>query len=143
MSVQERSSVDVDSSAFVADPMLIQVLDAHATSVPCHTDRVLFRQDDPAFGVYILHQGEGTLTMTAHDGRTIFSIRATPGSLLGLPAIVSDQPYSLTASVRAGAKVAFVGREEFAALMKSEPLLSLKILHVLAAEVRTARKALS
>ena len=131
-----------DSSAFVADPDLIHVLDAQATIVPCETDRVLFRQDEPAVGVYILHQGEVTLTMAAHDGRTIFSVQAMPGSLLGLPGVVSEQPYSLTATVRAGAQVSFVSCDAFTTLMKSEPLWSLKILQVLAAEVRTARKAL-
>jgi CRP-like cAMP-binding protein len=65
-----------------------------------------------------------------------------PGSILGLPALISDQPYSLTAIAGAGAQVRFVGRSEFFSLMQSNPLLSLKMLKVLAAEVRTARKAL-
>jgi CRP-like cAMP-binding protein len=134
--------VQVDSSAFVADPHLIQALESRATTVVCETDRILFKQDEPASGVYILLVGTAALTMNAFDGRTIFSVEATPGSLLGLPGVVSERPYSLTATARAGAKVSFVSKEDFTALMKSEPLLSLQILQVLAAEVRTARKAL-
>jgi CRP-like cAMP-binding protein len=38
--------------------------------------------------------------------------------------------------------VSFVSRDDFTALMQADPLLSLKILQVLAAEVRSARKAL-
>lgn len=134
--------MQLDSSAFVADPELVQALHERSTSVPCDTDRLLFRQDDPAEGVYILHQGAVALTMNAHNGRQIFSIEVAPGSLLGLPALVSDQPYSLTAIARAGAQVGFVGRADFFAIMQAEPLLSLKMLQVLAAEVRTARQAL-
>lgn len=132
-----------DSSAFVADPELLQAFQEHSTPFPCDTDRLLFQQDAPAEGVYILHEGQGKLTMNAHDGRTIFSIETLPGSVLGLPALVSDQPYSLSAVARAGARVSFVSRAEFFALMHAQPALSLKMLQVLAAEVRTARQALS
>ena len=139
---QERTFVQPDSSAFVADPDLLRVLETRSAPVPCHTDRVLFNQDEPAAGVYLVLDGAATLTMQSQDGRTIFSIDALPGSLLGLPALISDQPYSLTATAGAGANVRFVGRGDFFALMDADPLLSLKMLKVLAAEVRTARKAL-
>jgi len=36
----------------------------------------------------------------------------------------------------------FVPREDFTELMQSDPLLSLKVLQVLAAEVRSARQAI-
>jgi CRP-like cAMP-binding protein len=134
--------VQPDSSAFVADPELLQALQDRSTPVPCETDRLLFQQDAPADGVYLLHEGAVKLTMNAHDGRTIFSIQAMPGSVLGLPALVSNQPYSLSAIARAEAQVSFVSRADFFAIMNEHPALSLKILQVLAAEVRTARKAL-
>jgi CRP-like cAMP-binding protein len=140
---EERHLVQPDSSAFVADPDLIHALLTRATPVVCDADRLLFNQDDPAAGVYILHQGSATLTMQTHDGQAIFSVQAKHGSLLGLPALISDQPYSLTAIARAGAQVSFVGRAEVFALMHSDPLHSLKMLQVLAAEVRTARQALN
>jgi len=140
--LQPRPHMDLDSTAFVADPELIRALDARSTPVPCDTDRLLFHQDDPSVGVYILHEGVATLTMDSPDGRKLFSIQATPGSLLGLPGLIGNQPYSLSAIARAGARVSFVSRADFTALMQSDPMLSMKILRVLAAEVRTARRAL-
>lgn len=140
---EERLSVQPDSSAFVADPELIRVLQARSTPLICENDRLLFSQDEPASGVYIVHRGAATLTMNAKNGTCIFSIPALPGSLLGLPALISDQPYSLTAVAHAGANVSFVSRADFFALVEADPLLSLKMLQVLAAEVRTARQALS
>jgi len=140
--ILERGLVQHDSSAFVADPDLIRVLIARSAAVDCATDRVLFNQEDTAVGIYILLEGSGTLTMKSRDGRTIFSIPAIAGSLLGLPALISSQPYSLTATANAGADVRFISRDDFLALMQSDPLLSLKMLQVLAAEVRTARKAM-
>jgi CRP-like cAMP-binding protein len=38
--------------------------------------------------------------------------------------------------------VSYVSRDDFAALMRTDPQLSLKILQVLAAEVSSARRAL-
>ncbi len=86
-----------DSSAFVADPELIRALETRSTPFVCETERLLFNQDAPAVGVYIVQEGGVTLTMNARDGARIFSIAALPGSLLGLPALISNQPYSLTA----------------------------------------------
>jgi CRP-like cAMP-binding protein len=65
------------------------------------------------------------------------------GSLLGLPGLISGEPYTLTAIARNGARVSFVSRDDFTSLMQTNPLMALKMLEVLAAEVRSARHALS
>jgi CRP-like cAMP-binding protein len=139
---QERALVQLDPNAFLADPELIRALSEHATPIVCDTDRILFQQDDPAVGLYILHEGEATLSMASQQGQAILSVQARSGSLLGLPGLISSQPYSLTAVARAGARVSFLGRAEFTAIMQSNPTLAFKILQVLAAEVRSARHAL-
>ena len=132
----------LDPTAFLADPELIGALGKHATSFVCETERVLFNQNDPAVGLYILHEGTVTLSMESERGDPIFSVQAKGGSLLGLPGLVGNQPYSLTAVAHPGAQVSFLARTEFAALMQSDSALSFKILQVLAAEVRSARQAI-
>ena len=132
----------LDPTAFLADPELIRALSERATPIVCDTDRILFRQDDPASGLFILHEGEAKLSMDSEQGAPILSVEAKGGSLLGLPGLISNQPYSLTAVAQAGARVGFLARDEFTALMQSDPMLALKILQVLAAEVRSARMAL-
>jgi CRP-like cAMP-binding protein len=134
--------VQLDPTAFLADSELIRALNEHATPVVCDTDRILFKQDDPPVRLYILHEGQATLSMASQQGQAILSVEARSGSLLGLPGLVSDQPYSLTAVAHAGARVSFLGRSEFTAIMQSNPALAFKILQVLAAEVRSARHAL-
>ena len=132
----------LDPSAFQADPELIQALEKRATPISCGEERVLFRQGDAPLGLYILNQGEATLTMTSPAGQPIITTQAAPGSLLGLPGLIGDEPYTLTAIARNGAHISFVTRDDFDALMNSDPLLSLKVLQVLAAEVRSARNAI-
>ena len=135
--------MQLDPTAFVADAELITILEKSTTPVDCGTERVLFAQGDSPNGLYILQVGEARLAMTSAEGRPIFSIRAPQGSLLGLPGLVANQPYTLTATAEAGSQVGFIPRHQFTALMQSEPSVALRILAVLAAEVRSARRAIN
>jgi CRP-like cAMP-binding protein len=132
----------LDPSTFVADPELIQALKKEATAMSCGEDRILFRQGESPVGLFILDEGEVTLTMESDLEEPIIFINAVPGSLLGLPALVGDQPYTLTAIAHTGAQLTFVTRESFTSLIQHDPLMSLKVLQVLAAEVRSARNAI-
>ena len=134
--------VQLDPNAFIADPGLLRALGARSTPVPCAIDGVLFRQDEPSVGIFILHDGTVTLSMMSRDGHSLFAVQAKPGSILGLPGAISNQPYTLSAMARAGAKVSFVSNSDLIGLMHSDSALSLKMLEVLAAEVRSARKAI-
>jgi CRP-like cAMP-binding protein len=133
----------LDPSAFVADSDLLDALGQRSEPIVCHLDRVLFRQGDEPDGLYLLLKGEAALSMTSESGEPLVSSRAISGSILGLPGLVGNSPYSLTVIAAAGAHVMFVSRDSFTLLMQTDPMLGLKILRVLAAEVRSARQALS
>ena len=132
----------LDPSAFVAEPELIQALVSQSSCMTCAEDQVLFRQGDAPTGLYILHQGEVTLLMASPAGEEVMSIQAATGSLLGLPGLIGNEPYTLTAIARNGARLCFISRDAFTGLMRTDPLMSLKVLKVLAAEVRSARQAI-
>jgi CRP-like cAMP-binding protein len=134
--------VNLDPTAFLGDPELIQALEKQSTPILCDADRVLFRQGDSSTGLYILHKGEATLTMRTWSGESVISLQTAAGSILGLPALIANEPYSLTAVAHSGAQLSFISRENYAALMQSNPMLPLKVLRVLAAEVHSARNAM-
>jgi len=134
--------VKLDSSAFVAAPELLQALEGHSTAVSCGGECVLFRQGDAPTGVFILNRGETTLTMTSPASEEVVVVEVGSGSLLGLPGLIGNVPYTLTAVAHTGSDVRFVSREEFTSLMQADPRLALKILAVLAAEVSSARRAI-
>ena len=69
-------------------------------------------------------------------------LEAGPGSLLGLPGIVANEPYTLTAMARKDSVIRFVTRDDFEDVIRTEPALQLPVLQLLAAEVRSARRAL-
>jgi CRP-like cAMP-binding protein len=135
--------VQLDPSAFLADSDLLQALQKHAIPISCEADCALFHQGDLSAGLHLLLNGEVTLSMTGEDDEPLMSTQATAGSLLGLPSLIGNQPYSLTAVACSGAQVSFIARDDFNALIQSQPPLLVKVLQVLAAEVRSARKALT
>jgi CRP-like cAMP-binding protein len=142
-SPQRGPHMQLDPAAFLADPELVHALEIRATPIPCDEDRVLFRQGDPPIGLFILLNGEATLSMVSENGEPIIITQASAGSLLGLPGLIANQPYSLTAIARRGARVSFIARSDFNALMQSDLPLLLLTLQVLASEVRSARIAIT
>jgi CRP/FNR family transcriptional regulator, cyclic AMP receptor protein len=132
----------MDATAFVAEPELIEALKKYTTRVECEEDRLLFKQGDAPDGLYIFCGGEVTLTLKSSTGDVVMSLSVSAGSLLGLPGVIGNVPYSLSATAKKGSLVSFVKREEFSRLMLTDPSISVGVLRVLAAEVRTARAAL-
>jgi CRP-like cAMP-binding protein len=141
--LEGRKRTPLKRNSFGANLKLIRALESLSESIPCDEGSVLFKQGDAPRGIYILESGEAALTLDAESGRTVMCLAAGSGSLLGIPAIVDNQPYSMTAMVRRGSVVRFVSRENFDGAMRAEPSLYLDVLGLLAAEVRTARHAFS
>jgi CRP-like cAMP-binding protein len=142
MSISLEHAMKLDPNAFLADPELLDGLQRKGKPLSCREKQVLFRQGDPAIGLYILNSGEAELTMDSEQGTQVMAIPAAPGSLLGLPGLIGSEPYSLTAVALPGAQLSFISRDDFLNIMKTDLVLSLKVLQVLAAEVRSARIAL-
>ena len=132
----------LDPAAFHADPELLHGLEPISAPITCNDYRVLFRQGDNPDGLYILISGCATLTMNSPLGQQLVSIEPDPGSVLGLPGLIGNEPYTLTAVAHPGAVLGFISREQFLAIMSSNQRLAFKVLQVLAAEVRSARNAL-
>ncbi len=133
----------VKTTAFVANRRLIEALERCSRPILCGDDCILFRQGDTPRGIYLLRRGEATLTMMSNKGEVLLQLRATAGSLLGLPGVIGHEPYTLTARVRRSSEVSFISKAAFDELLRSDPQLSLGVCEVLAAEVRSARQAIS
>jgi CRP-like cAMP-binding protein len=80
--------------------------------------------------------------MRSESEDVVMCLRVAAGSLIGLPAIIGNKHYTLTATARKGSEVKFLACDDFEDLTRANPSLSFKVLEVLAAEVRAARNAL-
>ena len=129
--------------SFVADRELIHALEKRSQPISCSAGCILFSQGGAPSGLYIIQSGEAALMMESASGKAVMCLHAAAGSLLGLPAIVGNQPYTMTAMAHKGSEVRFVTRNDFEDIMRGEPALYPKVLQILAAEVGRARQALS
>src|ERR1700722_4163357 len=117
----------MNTSSYVAEPGLIRSLRQCAFPVDCQEERELFQQGGESNALFILNSGEAAMFLEDADGVLVAMVPMEPGALLGLPALISGKPYSMTAIAKAGAGVDFVNRDSFSAMMVSDPLLGLMI----------------
>ena len=129
--------------SFSADCRLIQALVSHSQPVACSEGHTLFNQGETPAGLYILISGEAALMMTSHAGQAVMCLQAGSGSLLGLPGVLGNAPYTLTAMIRKDSEVRFITRENFVQTIQEQPGLYPSVLEMLATEVRVARQALA
>ena len=104
-------------------------------------DGVLFRQGDWGDSLYIVKSGEVTLTIKERDKEV--HIRARKNSLLGLPAIIRNEPYTMTARASWDAEIFRLTSDAFNNLIDTEPRIQQAALQIYAEEVRAARQALT
>jgi len=118
------------------------VLDGMATPISQPKNTVIFTQGDLANGVYVVRKGTVRLTVKAGDSEVLMRV-AQPGSVLGLPGVLSSKPYSLTAKAVQPCELGFVAAEKLIQLVRENPLLGLQVLQLLSEEVRAARGAMA
>jgi len=124
-------------------PELQQLL-SMASRKSLRAPAILFNQGDEPEGVYMVVSGKVRLTIRNPETQAItFDRPAEPGSLLGLPAVFGDRPYSMTAEVVKDAELAFIERPRFLAMMQADGRLCMRCLQLLSDEVRIARGAIT
>jgi CRP-like cAMP-binding protein len=132
----------LNSYDFLADHELIEALGPGSKPLDCHEDCILFMQGEEPAGVYVVQSGEAALVMRSDSGGVVMCVEAGPGSILGLPGAIANQPYSMTALARSGSRTKFTTSNELRELLAANPALYPPILKLLAAEVRGARQAI-
>jgi CRP/FNR family transcriptional regulator, cyclic AMP receptor protein len=82
-------------------------------SSPHPTGSVLFMENEPARGVFLICSGKVKLSVSSKCGKTLILQMAKPGELIGLSASMSGVPYEVTAEVLYPSQVVFIRREDF------------------------------
>lgn len=99
---------------------------------------ILFHRGDAASGLYLIHRGRVSLGLEVES--PVFPTRIlTPGCIVGLPATVSGNPYSLTAEVVQDADLAFVARNAVLDCLHKNPTLCFEVMEMLSEEISHIR----
>jgi CRP-like cAMP-binding protein len=120
---------------------LTEVLDRVGTRQTCSQGTILLRQGQPGLFVLVLRRGRVGLFVASADGSTRLPFRTVgPGYVLGLPALFSGKPFSLTAEALDECEFVFVRRETALQLMRDRPDMCFQAASQMADEVATVRK---
>lgn len=133
----------MNQDSFQSDDRFFKALAVRSETTVCSEGWTLFKQGTEPQRIYLVLHGEACLVMLSPIGKIVWSLRAGPGSVLGLPAAVGNVPYTLTAYVRRGSIVGSVRLGDLHKLLKEEPSLYPSVLKILASEIRAARTALA
>ncbi|HXZ79860.1 MAG TPA: Crp/Fnr family transcriptional regulator [Terriglobales bacterium] len=130
-------------SPLEANSGLLQELQKRSTPLPKTKGSVLFYQGQRADGIYLISTGQAQLSFVSAQGKVLGSRVAGPNTVLGLPAIISNQPHSLKAEIIEDSTIAYVSREQLVDLMRSSTALAIKVIELLGWEVRQTREMLA
>jgi CRP-like cAMP-binding protein len=101
---------------------------------------ILFQRGDEVSGVYLIRSGRVSLALDYES--PVYPARILGAeAVIGLPATVSGNPYSLTATVVEDSELAFIPRDAVVACLKNNPLYCFQVMDVLSEEIADIRNA--
>jgi CRP-like cAMP-binding protein len=123
-----------------ADSDLQVVLRNHASEIIQHkAHEVLFQEGRRARGCYLILDGKVELHIEAKKKKNRLNSVLGAGCLVGLPATINGQAYSLSCEIVEDAKLALLSRKDLTELMKSDTSSAIKLLELLSIEVQSLR----
>jgi CRP/FNR family transcriptional regulator, cyclic AMP receptor protein len=99
---------------------------------------VLFREGQPARGVFVLCEGRAKLSVCSESGRRLTLRIAVPGEVLGLSASLSGSAYEVTAELLDHAQVAMVRRKDLLHFLREHREACLHVVTLLSQDLRVA-----
>lgn len=127
---------------FPVEPRVLLALQERALPVVCESEQRLFAQGSAPHGLYVLTEGRAQLATRLGEPGFEICFEVTAPSVLGLPALMGSCEQEFTATAMQGARLGFVHKDDFRAMVEADPALSLDLLRTLAASVGVIRTAM-
>jgi len=109
---------------------------SHLTTFP--GGALLFVEGQIPRGAYVLCSGKAKLSTTSRDGKVLILKIAEAGEVLGLSAVISGQPFQVTAETAGPCQVNFIEREALIQRIEKSGELGLHASQALSREFQTA-----
>jgi CRP/FNR family cyclic AMP-dependent transcriptional regulator len=109
---------------------------SHLSTYPGNA--VLFVEGQMPRGAFVLCSGKAKLSTTSREGKVLILKIAEAGEVLGLSAVISGEPYELTAETAGPCQINFVEREALIRLMEKNGELGLHASQALSREFQSA-----
>ena len=115
---------------------------ARARGVMLPRGKVLFRQDDPSNGLYVLCSGLVRVSITDEDGNVLTLALPENGAPLGEMALVSPDPRSATITALEDTSLLHIETGTMAALLSEVPELAAHLIRFLSQRLRQSNETL-
>jgi CRP/FNR family cyclic AMP-dependent transcriptional regulator len=120
------------------EPDALEAFDGIKATQTFPKGTVLFREGQPARGVFLLCTGRVRLTVCSESGRRMTIRVASSGETLGLSAAVSGGRYEVTAEALEAIQVAAVRRKDLLHFLHQHPDVCLQVVNVLSDDLHVA-----
>ena len=119
-------------------PQLLKVFNAAGHSSTYPGNAILFVEGQMPRGAFVLCSGRVKLSTTSRDGKVLILKIADAGDILGLSAVISGQPYEVTAETSMPCHVKFVDRDILVDLIGKNGEMGLRAAEALSREFQSA-----
>jgi CRP/FNR family cyclic AMP-dependent transcriptional regulator len=117
---------------------VLEALDGVKSTIVCPRNSVLFREGQPARGVFVLCEGRAKLSVCSDSGKRLTLHVAVPGEVLGLSAALSGGNYEVSAEVLDNAQVAMVKRKDLLSFLREHREACLHVVDLLSQDLHVA-----
>jgi CRP/FNR family cyclic AMP-dependent transcriptional regulator len=120
------------------EPDALEAFDGIKSIQTFQKGTVLFREGQPARGVFLLCTGRVRLTVCSESGRRMTVRVVSSGETLGLSAAVSGGRYEVTAEALDAIQVAAVRRKDLLHFLHQHPDVCLQVVNLLSEDLHVA-----
>lgn len=117
---------------------VLEKFDCVGTPVQFRSGAVIFREGDNCASVHVLCSGRVKLSATSREGRTLILKIARAGEILGLSALLSNQPHEVTAESVEPCRLKTIRRQALLDFLDRNPDASMRAARAVALEYKAA-----
>jgi len=119
-------------------PDALQEFDGIKSIQTCPKATILFREGQPARGVFLLCQGRVRYSVCSESGRRMTLRVASAGEVLGLSAALSGACYEVTAEALESVQVAEIRRKDLLHFLRAHREVCMQVVHLLSEDLHVA-----
>ena len=136
-----RGSASEFNPAIHTPDVLAAALDSIARAVDVSAGESIFREHDPAHGVYLVRSGRVRTMLVAPDGGVVIDRAVGPGALLGLPAAMCARHFQFNADALEACELGYVEADVLNEFLSFHPELCVDLVQVMSLELIELRQS--
>ena len=116
----------------------LQAFNALKSVSSCPRGTMLFREGQPARGIFILCDGRARLSVCSESGKRMILRIAAPGEILGLSAALAGSPHEITAELLDTSHIATIRRKDLLRFLHEHRDACLQVVNLLSQDLHVA-----